>query len=125
MPAPADKTELLYDDDCPVCRAYCTRVEMREDAGALELVDARKPGALLAEVTAMGLDIDEGMVVKRGGKIYYGSDAMRVLTGLKKSGWMERSLFGGRLAGPVYALGKAVRNIVLRVLRIPKIGNLR
>ena len=33
----------------------------------------------MEEITAAGLDIDQGMVVKVGGQIYYGPDAIHVL----------------------------------------------
>lgn len=117
------KIEILYDDQCPVCRGYCTKVELKE--GELALLDARKNGDLLDEVTAQGLDIDEGMVVKAEGKIYYGSEAMREIVKRKKSGPFERFFFGGKWRAKVfYGISKEVRNIVLRVMRIPKIKNL-
>lgn len=120
------KIEILYDDQCPVCRGYCTKVRLKEDAHEITLTDARKPGALMEEVTAQGLDIDEGMVVKIDGKIYYGSEAMRVLVPLTKAGRVQRLLFGTKnLSAAVYGFCKTVRNILLCALRIRKIDNLK
>lgn len=120
-----EKIEVLYDDQCPVCRGYCTKVELKGDR-ELDLVDARKGGELLDEATKLGLDIDEGMIVKVDGKLHYGSEAMRALVKLKKAGPFERFFFGGkRRAALAYGASKSVRNVLLKILRIPKIGNLR
>ena len=70
---------LVYDGECPLCRTYCKYVRIRAAAGRLHLVDARQPGPLMDEITAAGLDIDQGMVVKLGGRLYYGPDAIHVL----------------------------------------------
>lgn len=122
----AHKIEILYDDQCPVCRSYCTRVELAEAGDKLELVDARKSGALMDEVTAQGLDIDEGMAVKIDGKIHYGSEAMRVLVPLTKAGRLQRLLFSTKkLSSIVYGFCKGVRNLLLRILGIRKIENLK
>lgn len=120
---------LVYDGECPICRAYCVRARIRESVGELHLVDARLPGALMDEITAAGLDIDQGMVVKVGGTLYYGPEAIRVLTLLgTRVGWFNRVAFaffgGGGRARVSYALGKSVRNVVLRMLGIGFIDNL-
>src|SRR6185503_4507151 len=70
---------LVYDKECPVCDAYCRAVHRRESAGALCLIDAREHTALMEEITRQGLDIDQGMVVKIGGTLHYGADAIHVL----------------------------------------------
>lgn len=120
------KIEVLYDDQCPVCHNYCTRVEMKDAKDKLVLVDARKDGALLDEVTKQGLDIDQGMVVKVDGKLFYGAEAMREIVKLKKAGAMERFLFNGpKLAAAVYGGCKGVRNVLLKLLGIKKIENLK
>ncbi|MDI1227552.1 MAG: DCC1-like thiol-disulfide oxidoreductase family protein [bacterium] len=120
------KIEILYDDQCPICRGYCTKVQLQAGAGALVLTDARKDGALMDEVTRQGLDIDEGMVVKIDGNIYYGSEAMRVLVPLTTAGPIERALFRTRrISALVYGFCKGVRNLLLRLLRIKKIENLK
>lgn len=121
-----DKIEILYDDQCPICRSYCTKVQLKDEAQNLTLTDARKPGALMDEVTALGLDIDEGMVVKIDGDIYYGSEAMRVLVPMTKAGSLQHMLFGTRkISAVVYGFCKGFRNLLLRALRIRKIDNLK
>src|SRR5687767_15374616 len=71
---------LVYDKECPVCNAYCQVVRIRESVGDLRIVNARESSAVMKEITDMGLDIDQGMVVKMGGQIYYGADAIHALS---------------------------------------------
>lgn len=121
---------LVYDGECPLCRTYCKYVRIRAAAGRLHLVDARQPGPLMDEITAAGLDIDQGMVVKLGGRLYYGPDAIHVLTLLSTpSGLFNRAtyLFFGseRATGIWYPISKAVRTLVLKVMGIRYIENLK
>lgn len=89
----------------------------------------REGGALMDEITRAGLDIDQGMVVKVDGTLYYGPDAIRVLTLMSgRVGWFNRLnsvLFATpRRAGIVYPMGKALRNLVLKLMGIRYIDNL-
>jgi len=121
---------LVYDGECPVCNTYTKYVRIRETIGRLHLVNARHPSALLDEVTAAGLDIDHGMVLKFNGVIYYGSDAAYVLTMLgSPSGLFNRinyAFFGSKIGASIfYPLGKACRTALLRLLGIKYIENLK
>jgi len=121
---------VVYDDECPVCKTYCRYIRLRAAVGQLHLVDARKPGPLMDEITAAGLDIDQGMVVKIRDSIYYGADAIRILTLLSTpSGALNRLnylLFGSKFAANIfYPVGKAFRNVLLKVLGIQYIDNLK
>jgi predicted DCC family thiol-disulfide oxidoreductase YuxK len=120
---------LVYDGECPVCKTYCRYVRIREAVGRLHLVDARQPGALMDEITAAGLNIDQGMVVKFRGAMYYGADAMNVLTLLStRSGLFNRVaywFFAAPGASRVfYPIGKALRILLLKLLGIRYIDNL-
>src|SRR5882724_9972083 len=85
---------LVYDDECQVCRTYCKFARIRDTVGRLHLVDARKPGDLMDEITAAGLDIDQGMVLKFRQVMYYGPDAIHMLSLLStRSGWFNRLCF--------------------------------
>ncbi|WP_144631479.1 DCC1-like thiol-disulfide oxidoreductase family protein [Bordetella genomosp. 13] len=121
---------LVYDGECPLCRTYCKVVRIREAAGRLHLVDARQPGPLMDEITAAGLDIDQGMVLKMGDRLYYGADAIHMLTLLSTpSGLFNRIsylFFGSERAASIsYPISKAVRNVVLKVMGIRYIENLK
>ena len=120
---------LVYDGECPLCSAWCTRARVREAVGELVLVDARAPGPLMDEITALGLDIDQGMVLKFRDVIYYGPDAIRMMSLLSTPlGWFNRVnalFFGGvRRANFWYPVGKAFRNLTLKLLGIKYIDNL-
>ena len=121
--------QLVYDKQCPVCEFYCQRIDIEPSAGTLERVDAREESAVMAEITERGLDIDEGMVLKVGGDVYYGSDAINVLalmssrTGVlnRLAYWTFRSQRSARLLYPVL---KSCRNLLLKVLGRSRINNL-
>ena len=128
-PAAREDVWLVYDDECPVCRTYCRYARIRDTVGRLRLVDARQPGELMDEITAAGLDIDQGMVLKFRQVKYYGADAIHMLSLLStRAGWFNRlcfMFFGTQWGARVfYPVGKAFRNVLLRLLGISYIGNL-
>jgi hypothetical protein len=55
---------LVYDEECPVCDAYCHVVRLRESVGELQLVNAREDTTVMKDITRQGLDVDQGMVLK-------------------------------------------------------------
>lgn len=120
---------LVYDKQCPLCDNYCQLVRVRESAGKLVLVDAREDSAIMQEITAAGLDIDQGMVLKFQGRVYYGSEAMHVLSLLStRSGifnrinfWVFRSRWLSRVLYPIF---RTFRNLFLKARRVSKINNL-
>jgi len=121
---------LVYDGECPVCTTYCKYIRIRDAVGNLHLVDARQPSAIMDEITAAGLDIDQGMVVKFKDVIYYGSDAIHMLTLLSTpSGIFNRInyyVFSTKTgANIVYPIGKAFRTLLLKLLGIKYIENLK
>jgi predicted DCC family thiol-disulfide oxidoreductase YuxK len=77
---------LVYDKECPVCDAYCRAVHIPDLVGELRLVIAREDTAVKGEITRQGLDLDQGMVVKVEGALYYGADAIRALAQMSSSG---------------------------------------
>lgn len=120
---------LVYDGECPVCRTYCKYIRIRDAIGNLRLVDARQPGALMDEITAAGLDIDQGMVLKFKDVIYYGTDAIHMLTLLSSPfGIFNRInyyVFSSKIGAKIfYPIGKAFRVLLLKLLGIKYIGNL-
>lgn len=121
---------LVYDGECPVCKTYCKYIRIRAAVGKLHLVDARQPGELMDEITDLGLDIDQGMVLKFKDVIYYGPDAIHMLTLLSTpSGIFNRINYYVFSTKPgakiVYPVGKAFRTIILKLLGIRYIENLK
>ena len=70
---------LVYDKECPACNYYCNLARIRASVGNLVLVNARENSPVMNEITAAGLDIDQGMILKVGDKLFYGSDAIQGL----------------------------------------------
>ena len=120
---------LVYDRECPVCEAYCRMATIRDSAGTLRRVNARDPSAIMREITAAGLDIDEGLVLKAGDTLYYGADAIHVLALLSNqagllirlASWMFRSR---NFSGILYPWFRSLRNLLLKILRKSRINNL-
>ncbi len=125
----AEPLLLVYDKECPACNNYCQMVRIRESVGQLQLVDARDDTPIMQEITAAGLDIDNGMVLKMGEQLYYGSDAIHALSLISsRSGvfnrlnyWMFKSKKVSRVLYPVMVAGRAV---LLKLLRKTRINNL-
>jgi predicted DCC family thiol-disulfide oxidoreductase YuxK len=126
----AEELELVYDDECPLCRTYCRSVKMDDPAARLALIDARRDGPQMREITALGLDIDQGMVLKAEGRIYYGPEAMHQLSLRAQrsgwTGWMNRLFFSSPRAARInYALAKSFRAVLLKLIGVDDINNLK
>ena len=121
---------LVYDKQCPLCENYCRMVRRRESGGELRLIDAREGGVVMDEITARGWDIDQGMVLKMGEQLYYGSDAIHALALISsRSGMFNRFnywLFKSRTLSHVfYPVLRFFRNLLLKLLGRTKINNLK
>jgi len=120
---------LVYDMECPACNAYCQVVRIRESIGELKIIDAREQSEVLDEITAQGLDIDQGMVLKMGNNFYYGSDAIHALALISSRSdlfnrlnyWMFKSK---TVSAALYPVLRFFRNLLLKMLGKTKINNL-
>ncbi|SCZ84622.1 DCC1-like thiol-disulfide oxidoreductase family protein [Nitrosomonas mobilis] len=120
---------LVYDRECPACNAYCQVVNIRESVGDLRIVDAREDSKVMEEITSQGLDIDQGMVLKMGGQLYYGADAIHALALIgSRSGILNRMnywMFKSKTVSSVlYPILRFCRNLLLKILGKTKINNL-
>lgn len=120
---------LVYDKECPACNAYCQIVRIRESVGELKIINARDKSPVMEEITSLGFDIDQGMVLKLGGQLYYGSDAIHVLALLSsRSGVFNRLnywLFKSKTISKIlYPILRSIRNLLLKILGKTKINNL-
>lgn len=121
---------LVYDRECPACNNYCRVVRIKESIGELKIIDARESSQVLDEITEMGLDIDQGMVLKMGDELYYGSDALHALALISsRSGIFNRINYwlflSKRMSRILYPILRACRNLLLKLLRRTKINNLK
>ncbi|WP_245932448.1 DCC1-like thiol-disulfide oxidoreductase family protein [Isoalcanivorax indicus] len=127
--APVRRIWLVYDTECPACDYYCNLVRIRESVGELMLVDARENGPLMQEITARGLDIDQGMVLMVDEQMYYGADAIHALSLLgSDNGLFNRLNYlvfrSPKLARVLYPVLRSCRNLLLKLLRKTRINNL-
>ncbi|MDO5658452.1 MAG: DCC1-like thiol-disulfide oxidoreductase family protein [Paracoccus sp. (in: a-proteobacteria)] len=125
MSQKTDLIEIVYDGDCPFCADFTRMVALRR-AGQVALIDARGDDPRVQEI-GESFDLDEGMLVRRHGQIWFGADAMALLLMLSQPGgrwgvarWLFASPRRARLAYPVLRAG---RGIVLRLLGRGKIGD--
>ncbi len=121
---------LVYDRECPACNAYCQVVSIRESVGELRIVDARENSEVMNEITSQGLDIDQGMVLKMGNQLYYGSDAVHTLALMgSRSGIFNRInywIFKSKTTSSIlYPVLRFFRNLLLKILGKTKINNLQ
>lgn len=124
------KLYLIYDKQCPICENYCQMVRIKESVGELVLIDARSDNAIIQEITLAGLDIDQGMVLKMEGNLYYGADAIHALSLISsRSGIFNRFnywLFCSKNVSKIsYPIFRAIRNLLLKILSKTKINNLK
>jgi predicted DCC family thiol-disulfide oxidoreductase YuxK len=129
METPRKQAWLVYDGECPLCTQWCLRARIRDAVGELHLVDARQPGPQMDRINAAGLDIDQGMVLIFDDVMYYGPDAIWMMSLLgTRIGWFNRLnhwFFGSQARARIfYPPSKAIRNLVLKVLGIRYIDNL-
>jgi predicted DCC family thiol-disulfide oxidoreductase YuxK len=121
----------VYDGDCPICTTAAHALRIREAVGPLHLINARE-GAdqpLVREVTNLGYDLDEGMVIKFGGRYYHGADALGIMALLgSETGWFNRmnaALFRSpHVAKLLYPAMRGTRNTLIRLMGISKLNNL-
>lgn len=125
----AEELLLVYDKDCPMCKNFSQMVRIKESVGQLTLVNAREDTPIMQEITESGLNIDNGMVLKMGGQLYYGSEAVHALSLISsRSGvfnrlnyWIFKSKKLSAILYPIMASGRAV---LLKLLGKTKINNL-
>ncbi len=120
---------LVYDQQCPACNYYSQLVRVGETVGELVLINARENHEIMAEITALGLDIDQGIVLKVEDEIYYGPAAMHALALLStRSGLFNRTSYWlfkyNFIARWLYPVLRFFRNLLLKLLGKSKINNL-
>ena len=127
--APDAPVTLVYDGECPACSNYVRMLRVRDAVGEVRLVDAREDTPIRREITAAGLDIDEGMVLKVGERLYHGADALHAFALLGgRSGALNRlnyRLFRSpALSRALYPIMKGARAVLLKLLGRRRVNNL-
>jgi len=119
--------KIIYDGECPLCQNYVRLVKLREIIDDVQLIDARTNPDYVSAMNDKGLNIDQGMLVVYGDALYYGADAMHILSMLSNpKSWINAFIaffFKNKtLAKLLYPICKAFRNAVLFILRRTKIN---
>lgn len=124
------RLRLVYDGECPICQRYVRWQRIRKEVGELELIDARQESEARRELSAMGIDLDQGFALQIDEQWYCGADALHRLTLLgTRSGIFNRLMYRlfaspGR-AAQLYPLLRACRNGLLNILGKCPINNLK
>lgn len=118
--------QIVYDGECPFCSRYVMMSRLRENVGRVELIDARSAHPLVEEIKSSGIDLNEGMLARYGGKDYFGPDCMTLLSILSSGDTLPNKLVSTafaneKLAGFLYPFLRFGRNLTLKVLRRSKI----
>lgn len=121
---------LIYDGECPFCSAYVRLLRLREAVGTVKLLDARDGGPLVSKIISDGFDLDEGMVLKIGSRIYHGDDCIHALALMSSNVGLFNRITAGIFKSPararlLYPLLRACRNATLRVLGRRKLADAR
>lgn len=118
-----ERLEIVYDGQCPFCTAYTRMLNLRRAVGEIELIDARSGDPRVAALRREGVDLDQGMAVRHGDRLYHGAEAVQLLAALSAPGGVMRALLKSpRRAAAIYPLLRAGRRLTLRLLGRPPIG---
>jgi predicted DCC family thiol-disulfide oxidoreductase YuxK len=117
---------IVYDGECPFCRSYVTLMKLRTAVGAVDLVDARTGGPIVEKLIQQGYDLNEGMAAVYGDRIYYGKDAVVLISTMTgKLPWTGRVLAAllrnKTRAALIYPVMKLGRKITLKALGVAQI----
>ena len=120
------KMIVIYDGDCPFCQSYVKLMALRNCVGQVDLVSARSDDPRVKEVQHQ-FDLNEGMMAIYGSKMYYGSDAIALISTLCADSGFAQKLLAKIFGKPararlLYPIMKAGRNVTLWALGRPKIG---
>ena len=112
--------QIVYDGECPFCTAYVRLFRLRELA-KVELINAREDNPMVQEIIELGLDLDEGMVMKVGDVYHFGDDVVHQLALMSgPQGFLRRINYwvfsDARRSRLVYPWLRAGRNLTLRLL---------
>lgn len=128
VPANDDRMLIVYDGQCPFCTSYVRMNRLKEAAGKVELIDARSQDPATQFVRAAGYDLNEGMAVIWANRIYYGKDAVVLISSIADSNsrWAARLmalLLGSRRSAAFfYPIMKFGRRVTLALLGRPPIS---
>lgn len=111
-----EKVTILYDGECPFCRAYVKMARLKRLSGQVMLLDARQHPDLVAQHANEGRDIDQGMVVQIDSITYFGGEAVRAINALLSPSPFMRIFSSKSFLLFIYPALRATRNATVRLL---------
>ncbi|MEM8632125.1 MAG: DCC1-like thiol-disulfide oxidoreductase family protein [Pseudomonadota bacterium] len=111
---------IVYDGECPFCANYVGLARLRDAVGLVRLIDAREPSPEVDRLRAEGYDLNEGMAMIEGDRIYHGAACLTRMAALStRSGVFNRLnalvFRSPRVSGALYPFLRAGRNATLRL----------
>lgn len=121
---PVKPNALFYDGECPFCTRYSELIQARDKLGQFEIISLREDQESAQEFRDMGLDLEQGFVLRLEGEIYHGAEAINLLalTTQQKDPLLKlnHTLFGKPAVSKcLYPLLKFGRSVALLILKGP------
>ena len=83
---------IIYDNGCPVCSYYISISKIKTKFGKVNLIKARENYKVLEYLSAAKININEGMIVVYKNKLYFGADAVNIISILGEKSSIINSL---------------------------------
>lgn len=120
-------TIVVYDGACPFCTHYTNWLEFRENAGPIELLDARQNHVIIEDLKAASYNLDHGMVLIWRGQVFHGAEALNQIARLSSRNGvfntMNNSLFSSRMMSRLlYPVFRSLRDTALMLKGNAKIS---
>lgn len=126
-----NKIWFVYDGDCPLCTNAALALRIRKKYGSLQLVNAReeKDHFVMQEIYRQKYDLDEGMVIYDGKRLFHGKDALSFMAKFGERRGLfnlfNKGLFwSSSIASVTYPWLRGIRNLLLRWHQVAQIDNL-
>ncbi len=112
---------LLYDGECPVCSRFVAMARLRHAAPNIQVLNARQQPALVAHFLDAGMNVNDGMIIRVNDVVYYGDDALVMISSLGDgdslfSKLMLKLFSSPRLSRHIYPTPVRGRKLLLRLL---------
>ncbi len=118
---------IVYDGECPFCSRYVALLRLKAAFGDVQLVDARSDHPAVGRLVEAGIDLDEGMALIQGDRIYHGDDCIHRLALMSTPSTLFNRLNVAIFSSPtasriLYPFLRAGRNTALALLGRKKIA---
>lgn len=112
--------KIIYDGQCILCSNYVAMMRLKKNIENIKLIDARVEKEYVSEMTKKGLDVNEGMLVVYGDKLFYGSEAVHILSILSSNSHIILNFvnffFSSKVfASIIYPFCKFGRSVILKI----------